>query len=193
MSRTRRFPGEFCLAFAVAPLLSISAMAQDETAEALTLPETGPVEISVDSDGDENLLMQHQQDMTNRFFAMVGGPLMAKLIDSGLSLADSEEITRKYAAEFTACTTSAVTIEAERQGISVDELIANLREATFIGNVKPSDDPVSGAIQRVSEVMDVVGIEANLVPCVIGAMQNAGISFQSGVDALPEPAVIEVP
>ena len=118
---------------------------------------------------------------------------MQTLTSSGMSQADSEEVTRRYASEFGNCARSAFTTEAQRQSISIDELLTRLAEVTYIGNVDLSEGSGFDPIQNVSKVMDFYSVNANLVSCVMGAMQGAGIPFEAGIEALPGPAGIAAP
>lgn len=189
MRTIRHFPANLGSALALAALVVTQVLAQDVTPDDRPRPAAEPIEEST-----ENLLIRRQQQMTEGFYQAFGRQIAQTLTDSGLSQSDSEAIARRYAEGFTECTTAAIETEAERQSISVDELLERLREATYIGNVTPSDDdPVSAAMQRVSGVMDIISVDANLGACVMGAMARAGISFQTGLDTLPDPRGIEPP
>jgi hypothetical protein len=61
----------------------------------------------------------------------------------------------------------------------------------LVNNVDLSDGGGFDPIQNVSKVMDFYSVNSNLASCVMGAMQDAGISYESGLDALPEPAGID--
>lgn len=132
-----------------------------------------------------NRLAQILPEIADRMFPSIGSQAIQALTDSGLSQADSEEIANRYASGFADCATAAFMSEAERQSISIGELLARLIEVTYIGNVDVSD-PGFDPIQNVSEVMDFYGMSANLESCAVAAMLEAGISYQSGVEALSE-------
>ena len=79
---------------------------------------------------------------------------------------------------------TAFRIEAERQSVSVDELLSQLRAALDFGDVNVSDVNVSDVIASVSDVIDLARMDTGLLPCVADAMQRAGVSFQSEVESL---------
>jgi len=202
MQQIRHFPTSLGLALVLAALLATSVQAQEIPAEERSRPVTEPIEVSVDSYSDQltrpesfegigNQLAQRLPEMADRMFQSIGRQTIQTLTDSGLSQADSEEIARRYAADFADCGRSAFMIEAERQSISINELLARFAEVTYIGNVDLSDGAGFDPIENVSKVMDFYSVSANMVSCVMGAMQNSGISFQSGLDALPGLAGID--
>jgi hypothetical protein len=126
-------------------------------------------------------------------FQSMGEQIGQTLVSSGLSQPDSEEVARQYASEFGNCARSAFMLEAERQSISINELLTRLAEVTYIGNVDLSEGSGFDPIQNVSKVMDFYSVNSNLVSCVMGAMQDAGIPFEAGLKSLPGPSDVAAP
>lgn len=188
MNDTKRFPTNSGVA-AVMALLFTQVLAQDTPPEQEPNPATSSFEQlaqtgSFDAIGDR--LAERLPLMADKMFQSMGSQTIQTLIDSGLSQADSEAIARRYASDFADCGRSAFMLEAERQGISINELLARLMEVTYIGNVDLSEGSGFDPVQNVSKVMDVYGMNANLLACVTGAMQAAGIPFEAGLEALPQ-------
>jgi len=183
------------LASAFAPPLVTRVAAQESFRDERSLPVTESIEEPVGSNAPQmppefheaagNQLAQHLPEIADRMFPSIGVQAIQALTDSGLSHADSEAIAQRYASAFADCATATFMSEAERQSISLGELLGRLIEVTYIGNVDLSD-PGFDPIQNVSKVMDFYSMSANLESCAVGAMQEAGISYQSGVEALSE-------
>ena len=181
------------LAFAPPPFTRVAA--QESFSDEPPLPVTEPTEETVGSNAPQlppeffeaagNQLAQRLPEIADRMFPSIGNQAMQALTDSGLSQADSEAIAQRYASDFADCATATFTSEAERQSISLGELLGRLLEVTYIANVDVSD-PGFDPIQNVSKVMDFYGMSAHLESCAVGAMQEAGISYESGVEALLE-------
>jgi hypothetical protein len=204
MQRFRRFSAIFGLSLALAAL-SVESMQAQEVApvgDSQTAPRQ--LEQSTNSNGAQptspeffeaagDRASRRLSEMGETLFRSMGAQIMQTLTRSGISQADSEEVARRYASEFGNCARSAFMIEAERQSISVNELLTRLAEVTYIGNVDLSEGSGFDPIQNVSKVMDFYSVNANLVSCVMGAMQDAGIPFEAGIEALPGPTGIAGP
>jgi len=65
---------------------------------------------------------------------------------------------------------------------------------TDSGEITPQLVPrEADVVARVAEVVDVTSIDANLFPCLVGAVQEAGIPLQSVMEAMSGQSGFEVP
>lgn len=150
-------------------------------------PPSDALEESVDSqsrepernatdDPVEIRLAERHQEMTDRMYQTVGSSVVRYLAESGLAPSDSEEVARKYAEDFAECGLRAFQIEAERQSISVEELISHFREVVDFREVPAISS--SEVVENASLVIDVPSVNANLFGCVASAVQRAGIPYR---------------
>jgi len=144
-----------------------------------------------DSIDDEATL--RQQGMASSIYRVLGGQIAQTLAGSGLAQSDSEGIARRYAEDMAACYEGAFVTEAARQSISVDGLMAGMEAALDFGDINLSDVPMSDVLISVSEVMDVSSMEAGMMPCMVAAVQSAGISLEAMIEIMGDQFGMEFP
>lgn len=148
--------------------------------------DDGRVEPATTDAAIVNPLVERQQAMANAMYQTIGSRVAERLTDSGLATSDSEELARNYTTGLAACATNSLTMEAGRQSVSIEEMISRLRAAMDFGDVNLSDVSMTDMIDRLSTVVDLASMETNLFPCLTGATERAGLSFQSETEALSD-------
>lgn len=136
-------------------------------------PESGQAERTISEEAGDSALAKRQKDMEDGIYQLVGTSIVQSLTQSGLALSDSEEIARRLAADTAKCTMDSLSVEAERQSISADELLSQLQTT-----VRDGGSPFA--------VADLSGMNANAFPCQADAMQRAGMLFSSSAQASEE-------
>lgn len=136
-------------------------------------PESGQVEQSVSEEAADSALAKRQKDMEDGIYQLVGASIVQSLTQSGLALSDSEEIARRLAADTAKCTMDSLKVEAERQSVSVDELLSQLQAAVKAGG-------------ELLDAADLSSLQTNAFSCQADAMQRAGIVYPSGVQVSEE-------
>ena len=181
---------------AVTDSTEISSERVDLTTDATEEPvnsDSSQLERSAVEEAIEDRLTQRQQGIADTIYQTLGSRIVQTLTDSGLALSDSEEIARRYAADMAECIDVTFTTEAARQSMSVDELFARVRTTMDFGDLNLSDVPASDVIASVSDVMDLSSMVTNVQPCIVGAIQGAGISFQSVMEDMMDQFGLELP
>ena len=153
--------------------LSDRANSTTEKQDGSVDPESDQVEQSVPEEAADSALAKRQKDMEDGIYQLVGTSVVQSLTQSGLALSDSEEIARRLAADTAKCTMDSLRVEAERQSVSVDELLSHLQAAARTGG-------------ELLDAADLSRLQANAFSCQADAMQRAGIVYPSGVQASEE-------
>lgn len=136
-------------------------------------PESGQVEQTVSEEAADSALAKRQKDMEDGIYQLAGTSVVQSLTQSGLALSESEEIARRLAADTAKCTMDSLRVEAERQSISVDELLSQLQAAVRTGGEQ-------------LDAVDLSTLQASAFSCQADAMQRAGIVYPSGVQVSEE-------
>jgi len=134
-----------------------------------------------------------EQRMADWINGTLGRRIAEMLSNAGLAPSDSEEIVRTYSASMARCIETTFANEAARQSLTIDEFYLRMQAAMDFGDINPSDVSMTDVAARVAEVADVTSMEANLLPCLIVAVQQAGLSLESLLDAVQGQPGFPVP
>jgi len=115
------------------------------------------------TDSTDDLVADIKRRMAESVRAQAGGELKERLVASGLSPTDSDEIVRRLSVDLAECSFAAARLEAEEQSLTFDEFLYRLE-----GTLQEADI-------NLADRLDTSKIRQRAFPCILNASQRAGI------------------
>jgi hypothetical protein len=160
--------------------ISATAAPVESTVPATPTSDTSQEQATNDPERDagESFLAGRREEMTEAIYQAGGDLFINQLMNSGLARADSERIARQYAEDMTACAEAAMTLEAESQSLTLQELLTNLQETVQNSDLNSSDMSEEDIRLLTAEAIDQDRVEENMFPCAMAALQRTGLSIR---------------